>query len=170
MENKKFSMKNVLNILFYVVLACILIFSISNIVAAKQGKQPSLFGYSTYYIMTGSMEPTIPTGSLVIDKAGNTQDIKKGDVITFKDGQNITTHRVYEVLDNGNEFITKGDANNIQDPVPRNRNQVLGVVEYHVPHLGDVAAFIKNNLIIIVCAIIALFAAINLLFMNKKEN
>lgn len=169
MKNKKFSIKNIFNIVFYLILACILIFSISNIVAAKNGKQPTLFGYSTYYIMTGSMEPTIPTGSLVIDKAGNTQDIRKGDIITFKDGINITTHRVYKVLDGGNEFITKGDANNVQDPMPRTRNQVLGVVQYHIPHLGNIAEFIKNNLIIIICGIIALFAAFNLLFMNKKE-
>lgn len=170
MKNKKFGIKNILNILFYFVIIVIFVFSISNIMAAKSGKQHAIFGHSTYYIMTGSMEPTIPTGSLVIDKAGNTQNIEKGDIITFKDGQNITTHRVYEVLDNGNSFRTKGDANNAVDPVLRSRDQVLGVVQYHIPKLGKVSEFIKNNLIVIVCAIIAIFAATNLLFMRKKEN
>lgn len=169
MEKKKFSFKIVFNIIFYLIIIGVLLVAITNIVGAKKGKQPTIFGYSTYYIITGSMEPTIPTGSLVIDKAGNNQAIEKGDVVTIKDGNNITTHRVYEILDNGNEFRTKGDANNAIDPVIRNKNDILGVVKFHIPYLGDVASFIKNNIIVVICAIIAIFAAISLLGMITKK-
>lgn len=151
--------KRILDIIFYIFIFIIVSISILNIYSLKKGKQPSLFGYGVFYIMTGSMEPTISKGSLVIDKVKNYGDIKDGDIVTFKGENTITTHRVYKVIDGGQRFITKGDANNAEDPGFRDKKDILGVVKVHIPILGNIIEIIKNNLIIISLMIIGLIIA-----------
>lgn len=156
---KKNPIKTVLNIIFYLFIVAVIVLSIFNIMGEKEGKHPSILGYSTYYIMTGSMEPNINPGSLVVVKNGTDQSIKVGDVITFRGstGNTITTHRVQKVINNGTEFITKGDANNTADPIPVKNMQVIGKVMFHVPYLGNISQFIQRNLVIVIIFILALF-------------
>lgn len=113
---------------------------------------PSVFGYATLTIETGSMngmsvmvegeEPVqVSVGDLILIK--KTGDYKIGDVITFlHEGEKIpTTHRIIGYTDGG--FITKGDANNIKDTVPVAENEVLGEVVGHYPKLGKFSSWVK---------------------------
>lgn len=158
-RKKKSPISIIFNIIFYLFIIAVLVLAVCNIMGAKEGEHPSIFGYSTYYIMTGSMEPNINPGSLVVVKNGVDQSIKAGDVITFRGitGETITTHRVNKVIDNGTEFITKGDANKITDPVPVKEGQIIGKVVFHIPYLGKVSQFIQKNLIAVIIVILALF-------------
>ena len=75
---------------------------------------PKAFGYNIYTVISGSMEPAIPVGSLVYVKYQEPETIQKKDVIAFygaKDASSIVTHRVVTNKKLSGEFITKGDAN-----------------------------------------------------------
>ena len=75
-----------------VVVAVVFAFLISGI---------RLFGFQVYGVLTGSMEPTYPTGSLIYVQQVDYNDLKLRDVITFSSGKSIVTHRIIEVVPNG---------------------------------------------------------------------
>lgn len=98
-------------------------------------------------VKSGSMEPTIPTGSIVVVMPGKTYHV--GDVITFgKDTktQIPTTHRIVSVRENvqGNFYTTKGDANEEQDPREVMASEVIGKVLVHVPYAGYILDFARQ--------------------------
>lgn len=100
---------------------------------------PRLMGYDVYTITSGSMEPAIPTGSLVYAKEAETEQIVPGDVIVFLGGQGggtVITHRVVENQKGDRTFITKGDANEANDVLPIPYENLLGLVDRSVPMLG----------------------------------
>lgn len=94
-------------------------------------------------VKSGSMEPAIPTGSVVVIAPSSVYAV--GDVITFgKDSvrEVPTTHRIHEITDTG--FITKGDANEEADVNPVFTRDVIGKVYVHVPYAGFVLDFARK--------------------------
>ena len=120
-----------------VVVAVVFAFLISGI---------RLFGFQVYGVLTGSMEPTYPTGSLIYVQQVDYNDLKLRDVITFSSGKSIVTHRIIEVVPNGSsvQFRTKGDANEDPDASLVGPAQVIGRVSFCIPHLGNIANYIQN--------------------------
>ena len=109
---------------------------------------PRLFGYQVYNVLTGSMDPAIPAGSLVYVKAAEPSGIEPGDVIVFYssvDSGAIITHRVVENHTVSGEFITKGDANAQEDPLPVEYEMLLGRVELSIPRLGGVLSMLVTT-------------------------
>lgn len=104
---------------------------------------PMLTKSTPYTVLTSSMNPSYPAGTLVITKPTDTQQIHIGDVITYQitsDQPAVITHRVIQIVEPtkpGGEiqFITKGDANSLPDPVVK-PVQIRGVVWYAVPFIG----------------------------------
>lgn len=180
-DNKKDQKKNknilrvIGNIAFYTVLIFLVFITFSIFNAEKQGKQPELFGYKAFVILTGSMSPSIEPGDLVIVKDIPANEIKIDDVITFGSNKdNITTHRVKEIInDDSLKFITQGDANNIQDASPVEFRNVLGKVIRVIPNVGTSIKYIQENIIkIILITIIAIFgvAIIRKVIKNRNLN
>lgn len=104
---------------------------------------PALVGGMPLTVLTGSMRPHLPPGTLVVIKPTPTEEIGVGDVITFQleSGQSaVVTHRVIErSVDSASgevRFTTQGDNNNTPDPEPVRPVQVRGTVWYAVPYLG----------------------------------
>lgn len=96
---------------------------------------PSIFGYSSLMVATGSMSGTIEEGDLIIIK--DTDDYKIGDIVTFfQDGDDIpTTHRIYNIDENGN-WKTRGDANNSYDKRSITSDEIIGEVVLVIPYVG----------------------------------
>lgn len=96
---------------------------------------PSIFGYSSLMVATGSMSGTIEEGDLIIIK--DTDDYKIGDIVTFfQDGDDIpTTHRIYNIDENGN-WKTRGDANNSYDKRSITNDEIIGEVVLVIPYVG----------------------------------
>jgi signal peptidase len=94
-------------------------------------------------IMTGSMEPTIPVGSIVTIKKVNPEDVKVGDIITFKAGESTILHKVIEkVVENGSfYFRTKGDANEVPDPWIVKPEDIYGALLLTIPYYGYLVHF-----------------------------
>jgi signal peptidase len=102
---------------------------------------PAVAGATPMTILTQSMEPTYPPGTLVIVQPVDTQDIRIGDAITYQleSGKpEVVTHRVVAISEAEGEptFTTKGDNNAVADPKPVLPVQVRGHVWYAVPYIG----------------------------------
>jgi signal peptidase I len=100
--------------------------------------------YSLYIVRSGSMEPAINTGDVVIVGPAVTGSIKPGDIITYKIDKTLITHRVLSV--DGNTLITKGDANQSPDPNPVLLSQVQSRYLFRIPYIGYVAGFVRTRL------------------------
>ncbi len=105
------------------------------------------FGWRTEVVISGSMEPAIQTGSVVIVRPIVPDTIRKGDIIMFSslDMRSLTTHRVVDVESEQQlRFITRGDANNNPDINPVVPSQIVGIVAFTIPYLGLLTQFIKT--------------------------
>lgn len=111
-----------------------------------------LFGFGRlkcYTVLSGSMEPEYPTGCLLFVKPVGIQQLKKGDVITFRRGDMIVTHRITEVFTKEEHsaevlFRTKGDANDTEDEGVVTKEDVIGVPAWKIPGLGYTVMFFQN--------------------------
>ena len=94
------------------------------------------FGIQPYVVESGSMEPTIKTGSVCfVNRRANYDEIKVGDIIAFKINSNdLATHRVNSITDYGIE--TKGDANDNVDGIITNRETFVGKNILSIPGVG----------------------------------
>lgn len=121
---------------------------------------PRLFGCQIYTVVSGSMEPAIPTGSIVYVKSVEASEIDKDEVIAFysdSDTGAIITHRVVKNQVVSGQFITKGDANEKEDVTPVDYDRLIGKVVFSMPILGSILASIAEptGKIAAVCLIIA---------------
>ncbi|MBO5783630.1 MAG: signal peptidase I [Clostridia bacterium] len=108
-----------------------------------------IFGVQIYMVLSGSMEPKYPTGSLLYITAADPDKLEEGDVITFRLHGSVTaTHRIVEVVTDeatGEEkFRTKGDANESTDESLVAKEDVVGRAVFCIPLLGYLAAFIQQ--------------------------
>ncbi|MDD4497633.1 MAG: signal peptidase I [Methanosarcinaceae archaeon] len=105
------------------------------------------YGWQVNTILSGSMEPELPAGGLVVIRPVAANAVEVGDIITFPSpsGGVLITHRVVAV-EKGSKllFHTKGDANEGPDPYTVSAEQVIGKVCFSLPYLGYVSKFVKT--------------------------
>ena len=109
---------------------------------------PRVMGYNIYTVVSGSMEPSIPTGSLVYIEGAQPEDIEAGDVIAFygaRDSAAVITHRVVENNTLMGQFVTKGDANEKADVNPVSYEEFIGKLALSIPYLGRLAQFFTST-------------------------
>ena len=107
---------------------------------------PRVTGATAYTVLTGSMRPGLPPGTLVVVRPGpaDGHDVGVGTVVTYQlaSGEpTVVTHRVVRVAIDGRgerRFVTQGDANDIPDALPVRPEQIRGRLWYAVPYLGYV--------------------------------
>lgn len=115
-------------------------------------------GYAFLEVISGSMEPTIKVGDLVIINT-NDKDIKENDVITYvSPNGSLVTHRVNENSSNG--FITKGDANNTVDEEVVIKDNIVGKYAFKIPYFGIVINALQKPLTLILILIIGIIICI----------
>ena len=107
---------------------------------------PEAIGGDTKYepVLTGSMEPAIPIGGVVLIKPANPETIQVGDIICFKFSEStLITHRVVNVTADG--FVTKGDANEDKDLKIVDSKQIVGRVVIILPLVGYIGTFARTT-------------------------
>ena len=102
--------------------------------------RPELFGWSRAVILSGSMEPSMSIGDLVI--VHREKEYRVGDIVVFDSGGLSVTHRILEKAQEG--FVTKGDANNVPDKELLSENHIIGRVAVVIPMVGKAVLFLKN--------------------------
>ena len=128
---------------------------------------PRLAGIKTYVVISGSMEPAIPVGSMVYSKEVDPATLETGDVIVFYSSNSLQgaestgemipiTHRVVENDTTAGEITTKGDANEQSDMSKVTYINVEGKVIFHIPYLGHMAAPLATTMGKIALAMIVL--------------
>lgn len=137
---------------------------------------PRFGGWRFDAVLSGSMEPALPVGGVVFIKPVEPADIGPGDIIAYRSGELLITHRIVDVIDEGElSFITKGDANESPDLSPVPAASVVGKVIFDVPYLGYLAAFVKTPLGFLLAIVLPGLAIIGLELKNlwqvvlKKE-
>lgn len=168
MKNKK---KILSNILFAFLMAIIILMTVlfSNANSYKEIRK--IGGYAICNVLTGSMEPTIKQGSIVVIK--ETDDIKNGDIVTIKTEEtgSLVTHRVVKTNGEGNDiyFTTRGDANNADDSFKVKPYMIEGKVIFNIPYLGSIIAFLQKNIFIIVLLVLGIYFTASGLKKSKKD-
>ena len=136
---ERWDRRNVAHLLGFVVLLAVVVPFVIFAVPAVIG------GDASHVVLSGSMAPAISAGDVIVTTGVDAGEIEQGDVITFRaPGEQIpTTHRVVDVVDDGEytAFHTKGDANEDPDPQPVPADEVLGEVILVIPYIGRVILF-----------------------------
>ena len=105
---------------------------------------PRLLGYEAYNVVSGSMEPALPVGSVIYVEAVDPETVNTNDIIAFYSNGTVVTHRVVENHYFYDEIITKGDANEKEDINPVPYDQFIGRVKWHLPFLGNYLMIYSN--------------------------
>lgn len=153
-------------------------------------------GLNFFAVTSGSMEPTIPTGSLLLAGKYELEDLKEGDIITFQisnpqNNQRATvTHRIAKVTKTEEQrptneegktetyvqysIKTKGDVNNEPDAYEVNSGNVIGLYKWHLPKLGYVTSFAQTptgfvSLVIVPAAVLILWEIVSLILYFKRH-
>ena len=116
---------------------------------------PTLLGYEIYNVTSGSMEPTLPVGSVIYVEHVKPESIQSGDIIAYYVDAVVVTHRVVENRFVEGEFVTKGDANEMEDFSNPHYRDLVGVVKYHFPYLGNYLMIYSNPITKIYLMILA---------------
>lgn len=111
---------------------------------------PAISGSTPMTILTSSMEPTYPPGTLIIVKPVPIDEIAIGDAVTYQIASGkpeVVTHRVIAIssVDGEKVFTTKGDNNAVADPKPVLPVQIRGTVWYAVPYIGHVNSLVNGE-------------------------
>lgn len=159
--------------IYYLVLAFIILIAVLLLISAF----PIAGNYQVMMVQSGSMEPAIKMGSVVVVKPA--EDYRIGDVVTFGPYDKIrppTTHRVHDIKVEAGQprYITKGDDNNAPDSGDIGKEDIIGKVIFSVPYLGYFVEFSQKPwgfaLIIIVPALIIVGGEIKKIIAEIKKS
>ena len=120
-----------------------------------------ILGYNYKTVLTGSMEPAIPVGSIIITKEQSSYEIE--DIISFQEEGSVITHRIISI--DRERYITKGDANNVADTEEVQQKQILGKVILTIPLLGYLVMWLMSPI-----GIISLFIIIGIWYIATGRN
>lgn len=126
---------------------------------------PSLLGYSTAVVVSGSMEPTLSVDDLLV--IHQESDYTPGDIITFRSGSVLVTHRIVDETPQG--FVTQGDANNAPDAQPVPPENIQGKVVTHIPFVGLVIGYLKTPVGLTILVFLGLLTLEFPLFMHLLQ-
>lgn len=134
-----------------------------------------LIGYDVYTVLSGSMEPTYHTGSVIYVKDCEPEEVQVGDPITFVMNEDlvVATHRVIEVDEEKGAFYTKGDANAAPDGSPVLFENLIGKPVFTIPYLGYVADYVQNPpgtyIAVAACAFLIMLTFLPDLFAKEED-
>lgn len=155
-----------------------------SVLRANAGEVPSVLGFSVMRVQTGSMEPELRTGCIVVAKKVGQDELEIGDIISFYSTDSLIqgqaeTHRIVErhyLISGEREFITKGDANEADDSAPVLYRNIIGKVVLNLGVAsGSVLGVLQNPkviffLIILPLIFITFSEAVNLVNLVVNRN
>ena len=166
-------------VLILIVITALIIAALSILIIAKKTlyphKVPDIMGIKPFIVLTGSMEPNIKTGDLVLVKEVDIEQLKEGDIIAFRHTEEdvVLIHRIVGKETQEEKIIlrTKGDNNQTEDKNNVNCENIEGIYLMRFEKIGKIAMFIRSpqGLIICILAIISIFFLWQLRKSLKRE-
>ena len=164
--------------LFLIVITALIIVTLSILIIVKKTlyphKIPDIMGIKPFIVLTGSMEPNIKTGDLVLVKEVNIEQLKEGDIIAFRHIEEdvVLIHRIVG-RETEEEIIlrTKGDNNQTEDKLKVNCENIEGIYIMRFEKIGEIAMFMRSHegVVISILAIISIFFLWQLRKSLKRE-
>lgn len=158
--------KNIFIKIIWIILFILVAFNIYNFVSINilHKDLATVNGYALLEVVSGSMEPTIHVGDIIIINT-NDQEYKKDDIITFYDvNGSFVTHRLLEI--NDEVMVTKGDANDSKDE-EMNVDNIVGKMVFRLNGAGKIMASLKNPFVMLLIMIIGIVLC---LLMSTDKN
>ena len=176
----------ILNAFFLVLLVGLVIILLYLAIGSRGNGLPFLQNYQLFTVLSGSMEPKLNVGGVIIVEKVDPMTLQEGDIITFLSNDTnlngkVVSHRIVEIVNNSNGrmFITKGDANESRDDAAAVPDNVIGRVIFHIPYLGYLLNFMKTKngfflILLLPCMVILLVESISLMknfwaYMDEKK-
>lgn len=149
-KDEKSLIKNILIKFVYILILPVIIWNLAIVVQKIQNpeKTPSVFGIKMFCIISGSMEPSIEVNDMVIIKEVAQGEIQIGDIISFNKNGEIITHRVTYIEHSATGqllYITRGDANNIEDKDKIKYENIEGKCIARIPKVGKIVLILTNK-------------------------
>lgn len=159
----------------FLVFVCLLAFIVLS--SRIAGGEPTILGYQVKAVLSGSMEPTFQTGSIISIKLANKYSTyQKGDVIMFRKEEKLITHRIIEIIQENGKVLykTKGDHNNAPDVWMVSTENVIGkYTGFTIPFMGYAMDYTKSKaggaLLLVVPGILLVISALRSIIGAKKE-
>ena len=138
---------------------------LANAKTLTGNQMPMPFGYGAAVVLSGSMEPVLSKGDLIIVK--EKESYKLGDVVVFQSGKSLIVHRIIKIDDK--KVITQGDANNVADP-EFDTQFIKGKEVVRIPYIGVLVDIIKTPTGTIVILILAFWMVEHSFRKQKNED
>ena len=158
-----------------VFLAIIFIINLTMIIKSYKypDQVPDFMGYKPFIVLSGSMEPSILAGDLIVTKRIAPEDVKVGDVISFRVEKDIVvSHRVTEIQNEGGlAFLTKGDANTGMDATKVLPEKIEGQYIWRGAGIGKFALFLQTpiGMLLFVVTPLCLFIIYDIVARNRRN-
>lgn len=169
MKNRLF--RQIVSIVLFILLALLLVYNIALISQSviNPSKTPSFLGIKTYTIVSGSMQPELNIGDIVVVKEVSDKELNVNDIIAYRSGQNVVTHRIVDInyINGQKQYITKGDYNNIEDDEILTIELIEGKVVNKIKYIGNITILLQDKFSIIL--IMLTFFMYILSKKNKKK-
>lgn len=159
------------------IIGAVLILYIGILAFQRFSSSGNIAGYRVYTIATGSMEPVLEVGDVIVIKEADYEELKVKDIITYEsraagtEGM-IITHRIIDMDDETKQLETKGDANEAVDPVIKD-DQVLGKFVYKFTLISMLTKLVRNKIgfyfLIFVPLVVVIFLEIADIVTSPKD-
>ena len=158
-ENNKIRiLYKVISIMLYLIMVPIIVFNFIMIAKSflNPTQIPDFLGYKNFVIVSGSMVPTINKDDTIIIKEVPQEEIKVNDIISFKQDDFITTHRVVNIIEeNGmKKYQTKGDNNNSKDKELVTYKQIEGKYKFKLKGTGKIIEIVESKWTLVIFVVI----------------
>lgn len=173
-KEKQKKIKRILKYILYPIAIFIVICAIDIIYqkTVKKEENINLFGFRPYIVLSGSMEPGLKVGDMVVSKQVNENQIEIGDIITFKDTNGATiTHRVVDIIIKDGErlYQTKGDNNNSKDVGLISTKDIIGKYTFKISGIGKFITKILTPTGLILITLMMTIVYINISKKNDRK-
>ncbi len=161
-ENRRIhTVGRIVSAILYIVLIPIIIFNFTLIIKSfiHPDETPDFFGYKSFVIVSGSMEPTILKQDAILVKKVPEEEIQVNDIISFNTrNQTNVTHRVIKIeKENGiKKYTTKGDNNNTEDKEQITYEQIEGKYQFKISQFGIITHILKSKITLIILVMIVI--------------
>ncbi len=154
-EKKTKKRRRASEIIGYIVISLIVLLLVFIIIMKVTNHTVFIFGRTTMWVMTPSMEPEIPAKSYIFIREATADEVRLGDVIVFRsddpmlDGA-LNTHRVVGIVGSNDEFVTKGDNNAVADKYTAKAENVVGIYIKTLPVMSAIGRFVFSGIGIVI--------------------